>query len=95
MTNEELLAAIDSRFEANERRWEQNERRWEANDGRWDVNDNRLENVETDVRQWHVLFESVQGQIQRIAEAVALVDERLERFRIETNRRFDQLTPFA
>ena len=78
MTNEELLAAINRRFDEVERRFEGNDRRWEANDSRWDEYRRHV-----DVR-----FEGVHDEIQRLAEVVALVDEKLERFRSETAENF-------
>jgi len=78
VTNEELLAAINRRFDEVERRFEGNDRRWEANDSRWDEYRRHV-----DVR-----FEGVHDEIQRLAEVVALVDEKLERFRSETAENF-------
>ena len=85
MTNEELLAAINRRFDENEARWEANDRRWEANDRRF----------EEYRRHVDVRFENVDVNIDRLVEVILLVDGKLERFREETNRRFDELRPFS
>ena len=85
MTNEELLAAINRRFDEVERRFEGNDRRWEANDRRWEANDSRWDEYR---RHVDVRFEGVHDEIQRLAEVVALVDEKLERFRSETAENF-------
>ena len=81
MTNEELLVALDRRFEHIDHRFEQIDHRFEQIDGR----------LEENRRHTDVLFETVRGDIQQLAEVIALVDEKLERFRAETNRRFEVL----
>lgn len=99
MTNEELLAAINRRFDENEARWEQNDRRWDENwrqlaDHRRQLEEHRLL-LEENRRHSDVRFEAVDHEFERLAEMIALVDGKLERFRDETNRRFDELRPFA
>ena len=104
MTNDELLAAISERFDQNDARWDQNDARWDQNEARWDENwrqltdyrrqleENRLL-LQRNRRHSDVRFEAVEHQIERLVEAIALVDAKLERFREETNRRFDELRP--
>lgn len=43
--------------------------------------DKRFKGLEEDVRQSHVLIEDVRGEVRLVAEGVANVDEKLERFR--------------
>lgn len=90
VTNEELLAALDRRFDAIEKRFDANDSRWETNDRRWEENNRRWEEYR---RHVDVRFEAVDDKIEQLVEAIVLVDEKLERFRDETNRRFDELTP--
>jgi hypothetical protein len=88
VTNEELLAAINRRFDKNEqllaainRRFDENDRRWEANDRRWEQNAEFRRHV--DVR-----FEAVDDKFEQLLEAIGLVDWKLERFRNETTENF-------
>lgn len=71
VTNEELLAAIDRRFDENDRRFEEFRRH-------------------VDVR-----FEDVDQRFDRVMEALAFVDAKIERYREETNRRLDEFRPFS
>jgi len=93
VTNEELLAAINRRFDENDARWDQNERRWEENRRQLDEHRRQLDEhgrqLEDNRRHSDVRFESVHHEIQRLAEVVALVDEKLERFRSETTSNFE------
>jgi len=41
-----------------------------------------------------VRFEAVDHRIDRLIEAIALVDEKLERFRLETAREFADIKTF-
>ena len=109
MTDQELIAALDSRFavldgrfaavdarfealtEQLDRRFEQIDRRFEQVDSRFERIENRLGNVETEVRQWHVQLEGLRDETRRIAESVFLVDEKLERFRLDTTAAFEEL----
>jgi predicted nucleic acid-binding Zn-ribbon protein len=50
--------------------------------------DERFESLETDVRHTKVIVEGLQGQIQLVAEGVANVDEKLDRFEAETAEEF-------
>jgi len=81
VTNKELLAAINRRFDENERRWEANEKRWEANDRRWEENAEFRRHV-------GVRFEAVDDKFEQLLEAIGLVDWKLERFRKETTENF-------
>jgi hypothetical protein len=54
----------------------------------------RFQRLETDVRHTRVQIESVYDETRRIAESVILVDEKLERFRADTNAAFDEQKAF-
>jgi predicted nucleic acid-binding Zn-ribbon protein len=50
--------------------------------------DERFTSLEADVRHTNVVVEGLQVQIQLVAEGVANVDEKLERFKAETAEEF-------
>ena len=47
--------------------------------------------METDVRHANVQIEGLRDETRRVAESVILVDEKLERFRVATGERFDEI----
>ncbi len=51
----------------------------------------RFSRVETDVRHANVQIESLRDETRRVGESVILVDEKLERFRVATVERFDEM----
>jgi len=85
---------IDKRFEQIDQRFEQVDARFEQVDARFDRIELRLTNVETGLRYANVQIESLWGQTKRLAESIALVDEKLERFRLETSASFDEQRVF-
>ena len=98
MTNEEFIAVVDSRFDRLlthlDSKFEQIDKRFEQVDARFDRIELRLTNVETGLRYANVQIESLWGQTKRLAESIALVDEKLERFRLETSASFDEQRVF-
>lgn len=95
----ELAESIDdSRRETRERfdRTDQRLDRLEAETGqrfdqvgqRFDQVDQRFDRLEADIRYAHVRIESLEGVVQQVAEGVAGVDERLERFQVEVRDEF-------
>jgi chromosome segregation ATPase len=105
VTNEEFIAVVDSRFEALlghldsrfeqiDARFEQIDARFEHIDRRFDRIEERLTNVETGLRYANVQIESLWGETKRLAETIALVDEKLERFRAETHASFENQRSF-
>jgi len=73
--DQELIEYLDRRFEAIDRRFEESDRRWN-------------ERFEEAKRYFGVRAEELQRHIQLVAEGVANVDEKLERFREETRSEF-------
>ena len=51
----------------------------------------RFASIETEVRHAHVQIEGLRGEMRQVAESVILVDEKLERFRLDTARQFEEL----
>jgi hypothetical protein len=47
--------------------------------------------VETDVGHANVQIDSLRDETRQVAESVILVDEKLERFRVATEERFDEV----
>ena len=81
MTEERFIEILDARFGA---LIGELDRRFERIDG-------RFERLETEVRLLHVEVESLRHEIRKVAEGVIVVDEKLERFRLDTTRRFEEL----
>ena len=77
MTDQELIAVLDVRFA--------------AVDARFGAFEARFSRVETDVRHASVQIEGLRDETRRVAESVILVDEKLERFRVATGERFDEI----
>jgi hypothetical protein len=51
----------------------------------------RFDRVETDVRHTNVVVEGLHGEIRLVAEGVANVDEKLDRFRDEVGGQFEEM----
>ncbi len=98
MTDQELIAVLDSRFgaiaEQLDGRFAQIDGRFAQIDDRFGRMDGRLENVETGLRYANVQIENLRNVTRKIAESVILVDEKLERFRLDTAREFEEMRSF-
>lgn len=105
MTDEALIAVLDSRFQALtnqldtrfaqiDLRFEQIDARFEQIDARFAQMEGRLENVETGLRHANVQIESLRDETRKVAESVILVDEKLERFRRDTAHEFEEVKSF-
>lgn len=85
--NQELLAVVERRFAELATSIEDSRResrgRFDQVDRRFDQVDRRFDRLEADVQHAHVRIESLEGKVQLVAEGVANVDEKLERFRVE------------
>jgi len=81
---------IDQRFEQIDQRFEQIDQRFGQVDQQFDRVNQRFEGVESEIRQAHVKIEAQSGEIRQIAEGVAGVDQKLEDFRTDVARRFDE-----
>ena len=88
MTEERFIEILDARFGA---LIGELDRRFEQIDRRFEQIDRRFERLETEVRLLHVEVESLRHEIRKVAEGVIVVDEKLERFRLDTTRRFEEL----
>jgi len=62
-----------------------------ALDARFGAFEARFSRMETDVRHANVQIEGLRDETRRVAESVILVDEKLERFRVATGERFDEI----
>lgn len=58
---------------------------------RFDRTDQRFDGLEAEVRHAHVRIESLDGVVQQVAEGVANVDEKLERFQAEVRGEFKEV----
>lgn len=82
MTNDEYrgLVQILERIEA----------RVAAHDARFDEVDQRFTAVDRRLRESGVIAEDLRSQIQLVAEGVANVDEKMDRFRADVARSFEE-----
>jgi chaperonin cofactor prefoldin len=85
----ELVAYLDRRFEAVDRRFADMDHRFEElrDELRAEM---RAGDAETR-RHFDVVAEDLKSRIQLVAEGVLLVDEKLERFRVEVHERFEAM----
>jgi predicted phage gp36 major capsid-like protein len=86
------FSAIDERFVAMEANVAQQIKalRQETAE-RFDKVDQRFGNLETEVRQVHVVVEDLRDKIQLTAEGIMNVDEKLDRHKEEVDKRFNDL----
>lgn len=92
MDEKEIVALLERRFTTLEQRIDESRaearQRFEQIDRRFEQIDSRFEKLEGEVRHANVQIESLRGEIHLVAEGVENVDQKLERFRSETDRRF-------
>lgn len=98
--DQELLAVVERRFAIVEQRFAdlaeriddsrtENLQRFDRLEGEVRQNGQRLDRVEGEVRHAHVRIESLDGAVRLVAEGVASVDDKLDRFRIEVGHEFE------
>ena len=89
---ETRLGGIDQRFERVDERLERVDQRFERVDQRFDAVDQRFDAVATQVadarRYFGVLAEDLHRQVMLVAEGIAGVSERLDRYGEEVKREF-------
>jgi len=77
---EKRFDAIDKRFDAVDQRFDAVDRRFETVDGRFEALDKKVDDTATDLRRhFDVTIERLDRKFDLLAEAVALVDEKLDR----------------
>ena len=67
------------------------EARFDTIDARFEQIDTRFEGIETGLRYVNAQIEGLWNETKRLGEAIIVVDEKLERFRVETYERFDEV----
>jgi chromosome segregation ATPase len=85
------FSAIDKCFEAIDRRFDAMDRRLDAMDKRFDAMDDRMNRLEGEIRLNGVQIEDLRDQIRLVAEGVASVDQKLDAFRVEVAKEFDEV----
>lgn len=86
-----LETETGQRFDLVGQRFDLVGQRFDLVDKRFDQVDERFDSLEGDIRQAHVRIESLEGVVQQVAEGVAGVDERLERFQAEVRDEFQKV----
>lgn len=93
--DQELLTVVERRFaelaESIDDSRRETRERFDQVDQRFEKVDQRFDSLEADIRQAHVRIESLEGVVQQVAEGVAGVDERLERFQAEVRDEFQKV----
>jgi chromosome segregation ATPase len=87
---DQRFGQIDQRFEQIDQRFEQIDQRFEQIDQRFGQIDQRFEGLETEVRHVQVQVESLRDADRQLADGIAAVDQKLDRFRIEVDGRFTE-----
>lgn len=86
--DQELLAVVERRFAIVEQRFADLAER--IDDSRTE-NRQRFDRLEGGVRHAHVRIESLDGAVRLVAEGVASVDDKLDRFRVEVGHEFEDV----
>lgn len=86
---DESRAEARERFDRLEGEVRQNGQRLDRVEGGVRENGQRLDRLEGEVRHAHVRIESLDGAVRLVAEGVASVDDKLERFRTEVGHEFE------
>ena len=89
--DQELREYLDKQFKSIDERFEGVTERLSGMDKRFDGVDQRLDRVETGVRENRVLIEGLHGKVQLVAEGVATVDAKLERFQEDVAKEFKEV----
>jgi predicted nucleic acid-binding Zn-ribbon protein len=95
----ERFAAMEKRSEAMEKRSDVMEERFVAMEARVtqqiqafrQETAERFENLETEVREVHIVVEDIQGKVQLTTEGIMNVNEKLDRHGDEVSQRFNDL----
>lgn len=93
------FSSINERFAAMEKRSDAMEERFAAMEARVtqqiqafrQETAERFENLETEVREVHIVVEDIQGKVQLTTEGIMNVNEKLDRHRDEVSQRFNGL----
>jgi chromosome segregation ATPase len=93
--DQELIALVEQRFadlaERIDESRNETRQRLDRIEGQVNENGQRLDRLEGQVRQNGVEIEALRGDVRQVAEGVATLDEKLERFRIDSERQFDEM----
>ena len=82
--DQELIAYLDRRFAEVSRRFDQQ-------DQRFDQQGRRIDELQESHRHTQVVVEGLRSDVQAVAEGVITVDQKLERFREDVDRRFEEM----
>src|SRR5687767_14099229 len=102
MTNEEMVARFERRFDQleqriaegadeNRQRFTQIDGQFEQVDGRFEQVEARLDRVEDEAHQAHILIEGLDAKIDQVIDGVVNIDQKFDRFRKETSENFAEL----
>jgi chromosome segregation ATPase len=89
--DQELISYLDARFQAIDARFEAIETRFQTFEGRFKAMEDRIEALETTIRYTDIKVEALRSDIRLVAEGVAAVNEKLDAFRVEVAREFEQV----
>jgi chromosome segregation ATPase len=90
--DQELIALVEQRFaDLAERIDESRNETRQRLDGIETETRQRFDRLEGQDRQNGVEIEALRGDVRQVAEGVATLDEKLERFRIDSERQFDEM----
>jgi methyl-accepting chemotaxis protein len=89
--DQELIAYLDEHFRGIDERFRETSQ--QIQDLRQETS-RRFDEVHATVRQTDVKVEDLRGKIELVAEGVAMVDEKLEIFRQEVAREFEETRAF-
>ena len=87
----EKFGKIDQRFDAIDRRFDAMDRRFDAMDERFDAMDRRFDRLEGRVTAGAVSLEALRDEVRLLGEGVTATNQRLDRFEVSVNARFDAL----
>ena len=88
---DERLDAMDRRFDAMDERFDAMDRRFDAMDEHFDAMDRRFDRLEGRVTGGAVSLEALRDQVRLLGEGVTATNQRLDRFEVSVNARFDGL----
>jgi len=88
--DQELIAYLDERFQRIDSRFEQIDSRFQRIDSRFEQIDSRFEQVHDEIRHTRIEVEGLRGEVRLLAEGQMSTEEKLERFRSEVAREFEE-----
>lgn len=89
--DQELISYLDVHFQAIEGRFQAMEGRFQAMEGRFDAMEKRFDAVEESIRHTDIKVEALRGDIRLVAEGVAAVNEKLDRFKLQVEESQERL----